>query len=54
MNQLSYHVLSDRFSALGFEFTGSLQRGIAETMELLKASNTVNPFYAGNHPVATS
>jgi nucleoside-diphosphate-sugar epimerase len=35
MNQLSYTVLNDRFKALGFEFHGSLDQGIAETIELL-------------------
>jgi len=35
MNQLSYTVLNDRFRALGFEFRGSLEKGIAETIELL-------------------
>jgi len=35
MNQLSYTVLNDRFKALGFEFRGSLDKGIAETIELL-------------------
>jgi nucleoside-diphosphate-sugar epimerase len=35
MNQLSYTVLNDRFKALGFEFRGSLEKGIAETIELL-------------------
>jgi nucleoside-diphosphate-sugar epimerase len=36
MNQLSYHVLSDRFRGLGFEFTGSLERGIHDTISLLR------------------
>ena len=36
MNQLSYHVLSDRFQALGFEFTGSLSEGIKQTVKLLR------------------
>ncbi len=36
MNQLSYCVSSERFKSLGFEFNGSLQNGIADTMELLK------------------
>jgi len=39
MNQLSYHVLSDRFRGLGFEFTGSLDRGIHETINLLRQAN---------------
>ena len=36
MNQLSYNVLNDRFTELGFEFKGSLEQGIAETIHLLR------------------
>ena len=36
MNQLSYHVSNDRFAKLGFDFSGSLEKGIAETLRLLK------------------
>lgn len=36
MNQLSYHVLSDRFQKLGFEYKGSLKEGVAETIQLLR------------------
>ena len=36
MNQLSYHVLSERFQALGFTFTGSLPEGIGQTIQLLR------------------
>jgi UDP-glucose 4-epimerase len=36
MNQLSYHVLSERFRGLGFEYTGDLERGINATIDLLK------------------
>ncbi|MEY2518167.1 MAG: hypothetical protein QOJ89_5531 [bacterium] len=36
MNQLSYDVANQRFIAQGFEFQGSLERGIADTIELLK------------------
>ena len=35
MNQLSYEVLSDRFSSKGFIPQGSLSRGINETIKLL-------------------
>jgi nucleoside-diphosphate-sugar epimerase len=35
MNTLSYHVDNTRFSQLGFEFTGSLERGIGDTMARL-------------------
>jgi UDP-glucose 4-epimerase len=34
MNQLSYHVRSDKFMRLGFQFTGSLSRGIRDTVAL--------------------
>ena len=36
MNQLSYEVSCARFHAEGFAFQGDLQRGIKETIELLK------------------
>ena len=36
MNQLSYTVLNDRFRKLGFEFRGCLEKGIADTIELLR------------------
>ena len=39
MNQLSYHVLSEKFSSLGFKFEGNLRQGIGETLSLLKNSN---------------
>jgi nucleoside-diphosphate-sugar epimerase len=35
MNQLSYKVLSEKIKNTGFKFNGSLQLGIAETLELL-------------------
>ena len=39
MNQLSYDVACEKFKGLGFEFRGDLQRGVSETVELLRASN---------------
>jgi UDP-glucose 4-epimerase len=36
MNQLSYHVLNERFKRLGFGFKGDLESGIADTLQLLK------------------
>lgn len=39
MNQLSYHVLSERIAALGFEARGDLQRGISETIGWLRQCN---------------
>ncbi len=36
MNQLSYNVSAQRFKDLGFEFTGNLERGIDETVSLLR------------------
>jgi nucleoside-diphosphate-sugar epimerase len=38
MNQLSYHVSNKRFCDLGFEFEADLERGIAQTIDLLKAA----------------
>jgi nucleoside-diphosphate-sugar epimerase len=34
MNQLSYHVRNDKFTRLGFQFTGSLSQGIRDTVAL--------------------
>lgn len=39
MNQLSYEVLSDKFTGLGFRFVESFSADIAETIHLLKGSN---------------
>jgi nucleoside-diphosphate-sugar epimerase len=36
MNQLSYAVSRDKFSALGFQFTGSLRQRVGESVELLR------------------
>ena len=36
MNQLSYEVSCDKFKDKGFNFTGSLRRGIEETISLLR------------------
>jgi nucleoside-diphosphate-sugar epimerase len=38
MNQLSYEVSNQRFRNLDFEFKGSLEIGIRDTIELLKPS----------------
>ena len=40
MNTLSYHVDQARFRRLGFEFTGSLERGIGDTVALLTGART--------------
>lgn len=37
MNQLSYSVSNQRFKSRGFQFQGSLERGISETVQLLAA-----------------
>ena len=37
--RLSYTIWSERFMILGFEFRGSLEQWIAETIEFLKASS---------------
>jgi nucleoside-diphosphate-sugar epimerase len=44
MNQLSYTVSCDKFRGRGFEFHGTLERGVRETVELLRG---VRPFRAG-------
>ncbi len=36
MNQLSYEVCSDKLRATGFSYSGSLQRGVDETVHLLR------------------
>jgi UDP-glucose 4-epimerase len=38
MNQLSYEVSNRRFKECGFQFTGSLEKSIDETIELLKTA----------------
>jgi hypothetical protein len=38
MNRLSYYVDNSRFSQLGFEFSGSLERGIGDTVAMLTGS----------------
>ena len=40
MNQLSYQVLNEKFSNLGFQFTGDIKLGIKKTILLLKQSNS--------------
>jgi nucleoside-diphosphate-sugar epimerase len=40
MNQLSYNVSCERFETHGFRFSGSLRRGIGETISLIGNSNT--------------
>ena len=39
MNRLSYHVDHRRFSQLGFEFSGSLERGIGDTVAMLTGAS---------------
>ena len=39
MNQLSYEISSDKFRATGFEFNGSLEKDVKETMRLLAGIN---------------
>lgn len=39
MNQLSYEVSTERFTARGFSYAGDLRRGIGETIALLRQSN---------------
>lgn len=39
MNQLSYEVSSDKFKGTGFQFRGSLQSDVEDTMQLLSGIN---------------
>jgi nucleoside-diphosphate-sugar epimerase len=39
MNQLSYEVTCERFSGKGFKFSGNLDRGISDTIGLIKNAN---------------
>jgi len=41
MNQLSYKVLDQRFKSEGFIGSGNLNRGISETINLLRNSNSI-------------
>ena len=41
MNQLSYEVRADRIQKAGFRFTGSMERGIADTIALLRRANSL-------------
>jgi len=43
MNTLSYHVDNTRFSRLGFECSGSLERGIGDTIAMLTGTRLRNP-----------
>jgi nucleoside-diphosphate-sugar epimerase len=45
MNQLSYEVSNRRFKELGFKFTGSLEKGIGQTIQLLKKAGGNRLFY---------
>jgi len=40
MNQLSYEVSCERFKTAGFKFSGELNRGIRDTVELLRSANS--------------
>ena len=39
MNQLSYEVLSRKFEKSGFNFKGSLEKGIEDTINIIVNSN---------------
>jgi nucleoside-diphosphate-sugar epimerase len=43
MNQLSYQVSCEKFKAEGFSFSGNLQRGIGDTINLLRNANIQRP-----------
>ncbi len=42
MNQLSYHVLSDKFASTGFSFQGNLGQGVKESVALLRSAFSVS------------
>lgn len=50
MNRLSYYVDNGRFCELGFEFTGSLARGIGDTVAMLTSARSL--LAAGDGPAA--
>lgn len=50
MNRLSYRVDNSRFSALGFEFTGTLARGIGDTIAMLTSARSPLATGAGRRP----
>lgn len=43
MNQLSYNVLNDRFKGLGFEYRGSVEKGIGDTLNVLRGVRCGEP-----------
>ena len=40
MNQLSYTVACEKFRAKGFRFQGDMQKGIKDTLDLIKNART--------------
>lgn len=40
MNQLSYDVSNDKFVCAGFNFSGDIKRGVAQTIGYLRNSNS--------------
>ena len=40
MNQLSFEVSNERFTSKGFEFLGCLDKGIGETIGLLRGAGS--------------
>jgi len=42
MNQLSYEVLNRRFIDMGFEFRGSIEKEVEETVTLLRSARSPN------------
>jgi nucleoside-diphosphate-sugar epimerase len=50
MNTLSYCVDQERLSRLGFESSGSLERGIAGTIELVMGSKIYDPISTLRRP----
>lgn len=42
MNQLSYTVAKSKFESAGFRFTGNLEQGIGNTIDLIKGMNRIS------------
>lgn len=53
MNQLSYEVSDARFSRTGFQVEGSLEQGIADTIQLLKGARQVPDEIRAGHGGST-
>jgi UDP-glucose 4-epimerase len=48
MNQLSYIVANSKFQTTGFRYEGSLERGVADTINLIRGMNTAPKYLCTN------